>query len=158
MQVGSPFLLSDLVTISHHFGQARVSLVKNCYVPKLMWQAVLVFFHISDLFLVSDSYLCLWASFSVGFTSLTCNNWGYRKADFQFILFSKKLEMAGQKWKIKLQNQIQVMKKINIKHNKESFMIFKLDFQLWNQELCKLYFSLTGFKTDLYVIKGKTSS
>lgn len=48
--------------------------------------------------------------------------------------------------------------KNSIKHSKESFMIFKLVFQLWNQKkLYKLYFSLTGFKTDLYAIKGKTS-
>lgn len=48
--------------------------------------------------------------------------------------------------------------KNSIKHSKESFMIFKLVFQLWNQKkLCKLYFALTGFKTDLYAIKGKTS-
>ena len=48
--------------------------------------------------------------------------------------------------------------KNRIKHSKESFMVFKLVFQLWYQKkLHKLYFPLTGFKTDLYAIKGKTS-
>lgn len=109
----------------------------------------------------SNSYGHLWASLSLGFTSLTCKNLGYRQDNLR-ITFNSYNSLINLKCRANLGNEI-------IKQNtydpapkvKILKIVIFLDslfpFQLWNQmKLHNLWwFSLTVFRDGLYTMKEK---